>query len=578
MHFLRNPLRLTLSLALAILYGCAQAPAKDGADQEEASAPAGAKPAPAEPLPPLQEAQVDVMAGEMAAGRQQPKLAAQHFLSALDVVRDPQLAARATALALAAGDDALAFQASRKWQNLDPTSLDAREVVTRLALRQGQEDEALAQCASIVRDHPGGKDDGFRNVALVLAQEPDKSEAALRVMAQLVAQYPKLAGAYQAQGLLALRFNKPDLAEQAAREALKIKPASKEAALLLVGALVKKGAIDDADQVMEGVLKNNGDANDLRLGYARLLVEGGQLDHGREQLEKVLKADPANVDAHYSLGLVELDRRQADQAEPHFQFLARIPDRAADAEYFLGRIAELRHQPQQALAHYQKVTSGNQALDAVMRRAAMLGKLGRVGDARALLGEMREQNPQLADRFTLAEGQLLIDAGAVDQALEVYGDALKDAPDDGDLLFARSLAYERANRIGDAEHDLRKVLDKSPDDARALNALGYTLAVHTDRLAEADKLVSRALQLTPEDPAVIDSMGWVRYRQGRTQDALPLLQRAYRQFPDAEVAAHLSEVLWSLGNKDKARDLWTQAARDDPENPVLRDTIKRLGP
>jgi tetratricopeptide (TPR) repeat protein len=426
-----------------------------------------------------------------------------------------------------------------------------------------------------VRDHAGGLDDGFRNVALLLAQEPDKSAAALGVMNRLVAQYPTLAGAYQAQGLLALRFNKLDDAEHAAREAMRLKPGSREAALLLVGALVKKGQIDEADQVMDGILKNNGDATEVRLGYARLLIEANQRAHAREQLEKVLKADPENLDAHYSLGLLDLDARRTDQAQAHFEVLLRKPERASDAEYFLGRVAEARHQP---LDHYQRVTSGNQALDAVVRRAAMLGKLGRVGEATSMLEEMREQYPPLADRFTLAEGQLLIDAGAVDRALDLYGAALQDAPDDDDLLFARSLAYERADRIGEAEADLRKILARMPDDARALNALGYTLAVHTDRLAEADKLVARALELTPDDAAVIDSMGWVRFRQGRAQEALPLLQRAYAQFPDAEVAAHLGEVMWALGKKDRARELWAQASRDDPDNIVLRETIKRLQP
>jgi Flp pilus assembly protein TadD len=133
------------------------------------------------------------------------------------------------------------------------------------------------------------------------------------------------------------------------------------------------------------------------------------------------------------------------------------------------------------------------------------------------------------------------------------------------------------NRVGDSESVLRKILSKTPDDARALNALGYTLAVHTDRLDEADKLISKALEVTPEDPAVIDSMGWLRFRQGRPQDALPLLQKAYSQFPDSEVAAHLGEVLWALGSKEQAQDLLTKASKTDPDNSQLRDTVKRLG-
>jgi tetratricopeptide (TPR) repeat protein len=359
---------------------------------------------------------------------------------------------------------------------------------------------------------------------------------------------------------------------------LKLKPNSKEASLLLVGALVKKNDISGADQVMEGLLRNNPDGSELRLGYARLLIESDQAEHGREQLEKVLKNEPGNAEAHYSLGLLDLDEKKPDLAEPHFQFLAKKADHQADGEYFLGRIAELRNQPQQALAHYDKVTTGTQALDASVRRAAMLGKLGRLDEATTTLEELRGQFPPLADRFILAEGEILFDANAYDKALALYDGALKDDPDDPDLLYSRSLVYERINHIPEAEADLRKILDKTPDDSRALNALGYTLTVHSDRLDEADKLVSRALQLTPDDPAVIDSLGWLRFRQGRAQEALPLLQKAYKQFPDAEVAAHLGEVLWSLGDKEQARNLLSQASKGDPENPTLRDTVKRLAP
>ena len=580
----RTTLRLSLSLTLVLLCGCAMSPTSHATTADQAPPPPAADPS-ANPAAgsglagdssPQVEAQFHVMAGEMAAGRQQPQVAAKEFLQALDYTPDPQIAARATAQALIAQDDALALQAARKWQTIEPTSLDVREVITRLALRSGQNEEAYAECASIVRDHPGGIDDGFHHVALLLQQEPAQSAAALGLMDRLVAQYPKQAGAYQALGLLDLRYGKIDAAEQAAREAIRIKP-SKEASLLLVGALVKKGDIAGADQVMDGVLKNNPDSEEVRLGYARLLIESDQRDHARDQLEKLLKDQPGNVDAHFNLGLLDIDDHRLDDAEAQFQAVAKTPDRVGDAEYFLGRIAELRHQPKQALAHYEKVRNGQQGLDAAVRRATMLAKLGRLDEARSILEALREQFPPLADRFLMAEGEMLLDAGAYDQALQLYGDALKDNPDDDDLLYSRSLVYERMNRVADSEADLRKILDKTPDDARALNALGYTLLVHTDRLDEADKLVSKALQLTPDDPAVVDSMGWLRFRQGRPQDALPLLQKAYAQFPDSEVAAHLGEVLWALGNKDQARDLLSQASRSDPDNTQLRDTVKRLG-
>jgi tetratricopeptide (TPR) repeat protein len=526
---------------------------------------------------PEEEAQFHVMAGEMAAGRQQPGVAAQEFLQALDLVPNPDLAARATALALAAGDETLGLAAARKWLSIDASSLEAREIITRLALRAGLDDEAYAQCQAIVRDHPGGNDDGFRHVALLLAQEPGKAGAGLALMDRLVAQWPKLAGAYQAQALLALRYNKTDSAEKAAREALRLQPGSKEASLLLVGALVKKGDVAGADQLMEGLARGGADASDLRLGYARLLLESNQRAAAREQLDRLLKSEPNNADAQLTLGLALLDDHKPEEAEPHFQFLLKKGgERASDAHYYLGRIDEQRRQPSLALDHYEKVSSGSQALDASVRRAAMLAKLGRIDEARTTLSQLRQQFPPLADRFTLAEGEILLDANRIDQALDLYNKALTQDPDDGDLLYSRSLVHERAGQLDQAEADLRRILDKSPNDARALNALGYMLIVHSERLEEAQKLIGRAIELTPDEPAVIDSLGWLRYRQGRTQEALPLLQKAYELFPDPEVAAHLGEVLWASGDRDRARAVWARASRDDPDNTALRDTVKRL--
>ncbi len=518
----------------------------------------------------------------MAAGRQLPQMAAEEFMQALDFAADAKLAARATALALSANDEPLALSAARKWLSIEKNSLDAREVITRLALRAGLDDEAYDQCAAIVRDHPGGINDGFRHVSLLIALEPEHRDAALAVMAKLVAQYPKQVGAWQAQGLLALRFNQIDLAEKSAREALRLQPQSKEASLLLTGALVKKGDVAGADQVMEGVLKNNAASSDLRMGYVRLLIESNQRAQASEQLRKILAVDPDYPDAHFAVGLLALDDRKLDEAEPHFVLLAKTGsnagEHAQDAEYYLGRIAELRDQPQAAYDHYEKVVSGNQALDAALRRASMLAKLGKMQEARDTLDALRRQFPPLADRFYVAEGDILMQANQNDEALALLDKALTQLPGNPDLLYSRSLVHERSGRTDLAEADLRAVLDTSPNDSRALNALGYMLAVHTTRYDEAEKLITRALSINPDEPATIDSLGWLRYKQGRNADALELLQRAYNRFPDAEIAAHLGEVLWASGDKDKARAVWDQGNKTDPENVVLHETVMRLNP
>ena len=579
------PLHIPLGLSLALLGGCAMFPQQPAEAKAQAATHAAVPAAPATPTgsdspdaveSPEAQAQYHVLTGEMAAGRQMPAIAAQEFLKALDYAPDAQLAARATALALAGQREDLALTAARKWLSIEPSSLDAREVITRLALRAGLDDEAYQQSLAIVRNHPGGIDDGLRHVSLLLAQDPSKGDAAIALMNRLVAQYPKRAGAHIAASLLELRFNHTADAETEARAALRIAPQSRDASMLLVDALIKQNRIDDADAVIDDQTRGAKDANDLRLAYARLLLEDNQREPARRQLERVLKSDADNPDAHFALGLLDLDERKLDAAESQLRPLVKDADHKMEAFYFLGRIAELRNQPKAALDDYAKVTSGNQALDASVRRATLLARSNHLPEAREIFEQLRRQYPPLAQRFYSAEGEALIDAGQYTDALDLFNRALGLFPNDPDLLYSRSLAYERLGKVDLAEADLRAILAKSPDDARALNALGYMLTVHTGRIDEAQKLISRALQLTPNDPAVIDSAGWVQYKAGHPKEALPLLQKALAMFPDPEVAAHLGEVLWTLGDKDQARDVWSRAQHSDPNNAVLRETVQRL--
>lgn len=555
----RSPTRAK-ALAAAALAACVALPA-----------------AAAEPRFPTPEAaaQYHVMVGELAALRQQPELAAAEFLKALDALPDAELAMRAASLALAARNEPLALKAARRWQELAPGEMDPREAVARLALRAGGRAEAQAQCEAIIKGHPGGLDEGFRQAAQVLAQEGGKRDDALAIMDQLRSQHPQRAGAWHAQALLALRFGQLDLADKSAREALRLKPGNRDTLLLLTGVLVKKGDIAGADQAMAELLKSE-DGPELRMGYARLLLEAEHQDEARAQFERVLAQKPDSAEARYALALLALERQQIEAAEPHFHALLKSDELRQRALYYLGRIEEVRNRPAEALKWYEQVNEGEQAIDALMRRAVVLGKLGRLNEGRALMAQMRREMPMFGTRFFLAEGELLLEADAGEQALQLYHQALKEIPDDADLLYGRSLVHERLRNIGEAEADLRRILAKDKDDARAMNALGYMLVVHTSRLEEARKLVTRALEITPDDATVIDSLGWIEYRQGKVQEARALLQKAFDKVPDPEIAAHLGEVLWVLGEKDRARAIWEAALTRDPDHRVLKETVERL--
>jgi tetratricopeptide (TPR) repeat protein len=537
-----------------------------------------AAPAHAEPSfsSPRAKAQYHVMVGELAAQRRQPELAAREFMKALEIAPDPELAMRAASLALSAKNEPLALQAARRWQELAPDEADPREAVARLALRAGRREETLKQCEALIRGHAGGPDEGFRQVAQVLSQEGGKQEDALAVMSQLRAKWPDRAGAWHAQSLLALRFSQVELAESSARESLRLAPESRDSLLLLVGVLVKKGDIAGADAALAQLLEKGGDPVELRMGYARLLLEAERIDAARKEFEAVLAARPDLREARFALGLLELERENLDGAEPHFKALLESPDFRQRAAYYLGRIEDVRKRPEKAIEWYQQVTEGEQALEAMTRRALALGRLGRLDDARRLLGEMRRELPVFATRFYLAEGELLLEANAVPEALKLYDQALREYPGEADLLYGRSLVHERLKNLAAAEADLRQILVTDADDARAMNALGYMLTVHTQRLEEARKLVARALELTPEDAAVIDSMGWIEFRLGRHREARALLEKAFDKARDPEIAAHLGEVLWMLGERDRARAVWDDALARDPDHRVLRDTVERL--
>ncbi|MGH8460662.1 MAG: tetratricopeptide repeat protein [Stenotrophobium sp.] len=523
-----------------------------------------------------EQAQYQIMLGEMAAGRHDPETAAHEFLGALSYYKDAELASRTTSLALTANDADLAEAAADRWLEIDPSAIDAREILARLALRRGSVADTLTQCQAIASANADGPGKGVLYVAHLLGQANNaEAVTALAVMDKLVAQYPQLADAQQAMGLLALHFGKPQLAEAAARDAMRLEPKNQDYAFLLVGALVKQNRFDDADQQMARLLGHSTQAADLHMGYARLLLESGQSERARAQLQLLLKKKPDDPDAHYALGVMALNDKQFDEAERQFKPLLK-GRRGLDAAYQMGLVEEARKNFPAALSYYETVTRGNSAIDAAVHRAYILAQIGRVDEAQGIMQDLRAQVPPLAQRFYLTEGDLLTNANQGARALAVYNEALDQYPDDADLLYGRSLVYERSGQVELAEKDLRTIIAANADDARALNALGYMLTEHSKRYDEARKLIARALVLDPDDGAIMDSMGWVQYQLGEDAAALKQLQQAYDKFPDPEVAAHLGEVMWQLGDKQDARAVWDKALKQAPDQPALLETIKRL--
>ncbi len=516
-----------------------------------------------------------VLAGELAASRNMHLEAARHYAEASSLSEDPRIAARATQFALQAESGELALRASRRWAELDPTQLSAYEISARLSLREADYPQVVRFLRNLLALSPD-TGQALIGVAEVLASEPLELERALQLYSEITAGQQAGADLEYGRALVAYRFGGSLQAQQALVEALRLKPGWRQAQMLALRLHLQSGELEPAGDLIRDLHVAAPRDLDLRLALGALLLEHEQLALARKEFSKALKIDAGNIGALYALGLIAMDGEDLDAAERHFQKLYEQGERRSDAAYYLGRVAEQRGALKQAMDYYRNVRDGRRLVDAAVRQAVVLSRQGQTEAARSYLEALRSRFPEQELRLFQVEGELLYQARDDAAAEAVYTHALQRFDKDADLLYGRAIVRERLGRVPAAEADLQQILKDQPDDARALNALGYMLSNHTQRLDEAGRYIRRALEITPDDPAVIDSMGWLYFRQGRLEEARTYLEQAYARFKDPEVAAHLGEVLWLQGERERARKVWNLALEKDPDHPVLQETIRRL--
>jgi tetratricopeptide (TPR) repeat protein len=315
----------------------------------------------------------------------------------------------------------------------------------------------------------------------------------------------------------------------------------------------------------------------LRYSYAQILVQQNKLGEAAVQFTELLRQEPQDMETLYSLVLINLELDQLSLAEAQLRDLLRSGHRLSETHYYLAYVLERREQPEEALFHYQQIPrQANAFLNAQRQIMRLLVALRRFEDARTWSAQMSAADSRLAPLYPGLLAEALIGAGEEEFAADALNNALERFPDSTDLLFARTLLSERQHRLGDAERDLRRIISINPDDARALNHLGYSLLIHSDRYSEALDLIERAVAIAPDDPAIIDSLGWAQYKLGYLDDALYNLQIAYAAFPDPEVAAHLGEVLWVMGREAEALLIWDEGLSADPDSEHVIEAKTRL--
>ena len=573
--FARRAVLATL-IALAGTDALAQ---DDGAGTDQsatgASAPESRDRLPKEEL--SEQVLYELLLGEIAAQRGHEQVAAQTYLDLAKRTRDPRIARRAVEMANYARMPELALEAAKLWHETDPESTAALQMVTVFLVSARRVDEAEPYLEKLLASKGASAENGFMQLNRLLAGNPDKA-ANLRVVRKLAAQYPDLPHAHFAVSQAALLANDEALALTEIRRASELRPDWDIAAVFEAQILQKKSP-DEALRRLQSYLEMYPDKRDVRLSYARVLVADKRYAEARVQFEKLLADSPDNGEVIYAVGLLAFQLRDYDTAEASMRRLLALGYRDPDGVRFvLGQIAEEQRQWPKAVDWYEKIQRGEHYLPSRLRAAQAIAKQGKVAEARAYLHAVQVSGDQQKLQLITAEAQILRDAGMAGEALTMLGTALQAQPDQPELLYDMALTAEKLDRFDLLEENLRKVIKEKPDYAHAYNALGYSLADRNQRLPEARKLIEKALQLSPDDSFIIDSMGWVLYREGDLRGAARYLRRAYDGRQDAEIGAHLGEVLWVGGERDEARRIWNEALKIYPDNETLQKTVKRFIP
>ena len=505
-------------------------------------------------------------------------------LSLAQQTRDPRLARRAAEMAVAAkqADDTLA--AVRLWYRLDPESDEATQYFVGMVVTSEKIGELEPVFEERLREAPAARRGILMfQVQQLLGRAKDK-EAAIAMLERLIEPYDKMMEAHIVRAQIALVRGDKALARSHAQAALAVKPDA-EIALLMLAQVTE----DEAQVVamMEKFLKSYPKANDVRAAYARVLVNRKDYPAARREFESLLKVQPENAATLYALGILATQMDDAPGAETYFtrfvDVLGRNPNDERDpsrALLILSQLAEERGDLAGALLWLNKVpdnTDEQTRFNAQLRRAHLTGKGGDLAAARRLLGDVKPAEPARQAQVMAAEAQLLRQANQLPEAYAVMEAATKQFPKNPDLLYDFALLAEKLGKVDVMEAQLREVMAQAPDNHHAYNALGYSLAERNVRLQEAYGLIAKALEMAPDDPFIMDSMGWIHYRMGNLNEAEKFLRRAYGVRRDAEIGVHLGEVLWKKGDKSAAQKLWRDARAKDPQNDALRETLARLG-
>ena len=522
------------------------------------------------------DAVFEFLMAELASQRGDVAAALEIYNRLARETQDPLIARRAVEAAIRARNFSAALDSATLLLELDSDSTLAREIMAALLANEGDVEKARDRVAGLLEQMPSRAPAVLMQLSHLFAKFQNKAEV-LEVTRAITRPYDALPEAHYAIGVAALVAGKLDIAIQEADKAMDLKPAWEHGAVLKAQAL-RKSAPEEIVPFYRAFLEKHPESTEVRMQLGRELAADHKLAEARDQFreaEKRLKSDPQPA---YAIGLLSLQLEDYAEAQIAFTRALKGGYREPAAVYLgLGQAAEGLKRVDEAITWYKKVDS-NDWVRAQLKIATLLARQQGLAAGREYLQKIETSTPEDKVQVIQVEAQLLRDAKEWKETFAMLTAAVKEYPDSFELRYDLAMAAERVNRIDILESELRRVMEMKPDYAHAYNALGYTLAEKTNRLSEAKELIEKALKISPDDPFIIDSLGWVYYRLGQVPEALKHLQQAYTSRPDPEIAAHLGEVLWKSGQRAEAQKVWQTALTDNPGHESLLAVMQKYHP
>lgn len=516
-----------------------------------------------------------LLTAELAGQRGQYDIALEGYMEAAKRVHDPRFAERAAMIAMYMKDNKKTNDALALWLRLDPKNQTARKIAALMALRAGNEKAAVDDLNVLLAVDPAGFENALLELSGVLQKE-GKAEVVYDALDTLSKQHPDQAVIYFLQSLQAMQLKDKNLAEIKIQQALKLQPGWDKALIFQAQIALFSGDLNKAKKLLKEASLKNPDNNKINKMYAQVLIKTEDYEGALEVYQKIISADPKDLESQFALGLLYLQLDRDGQAEAVFKSLLEQPQWRYQADFYLGKLEEKRGHTKDALIWFDKVADGPFAFDASISAISLLAKEKRFDEAGTRASLLQAKFPKQKLRLLLVRAELYSQQKQYEKAYSLLTEALADFPDQKELLYTRALIAEHINKPDIVEADLKKILAMDPNNVEALNALGYTLLNDSNRYAEAEKYLLRALRLEPDQAVIIDSYGWLQFKLGNYEKALSYLQQAYEKLPENEIAAHLAEVLWVLGRKDEAEKLFNKAIKDSPDDEYLLDFQRRV--